>query len=384
MRSYVAFTTALVVGMALCIPLMAEESSAEVAEYYYCYGSEPKLEYPYLTTDVILTWTAVDENGDTVDYIELSDSKIQLIVDGFTHALVTQTVESVTTGEILSETYSITIQGLKEGESHVVTFMNGDEVHHAYVLDWKTVVVGDGHHVLLPEDPVKSGYSFTGWYLDKACTIPLDTKDVVVDDMTVHAGWEISGGDTVHETTIGNHTIVFQAVDGLNCEIVGTDSDSIRFRIIQEEGHSFEESTISAFWGNQEIGEVNGVYELDGIDGDRIIVITGVREYAVNYELKNAHVVGTAPEWVGSSGLDITLQEDDGYTNLRITVYMGAENVTSDCVEDGRVTITSATGDVLIIAEADDASQFPWIYPVIVIAIILAMVALWIYKRHES
>lgn len=66
--------------------------------------------------------------------------------------------------------------------------------------DWFTVYYGIGEE--LPPEPVKQGYTFTGWYTDEACT-QLYTEDIVVGDITLYAGFRantytlnfISGGD---------------------------------------------------------------------------------------------------------------------------------------------------------------------------------------------
>lgn len=42
-----------------------------------------------------------------------------------------------------------------------------------------------------PEAPVKEGYTFTGWYTDRACTQEWDIdSDTVSQSMTLYAGWE--------------------------------------------------------------------------------------------------------------------------------------------------------------------------------------------------
>ncbi len=61
----------------------------------------------------------------------------------------------------------------------------------------------------LPPDPVKEGYTFTGWYTDEACTVPYEGY-TVTDDMTLYAGWKINtytltlngNGGKVSQTTI--------------------------------------------------------------------------------------------------------------------------------------------------------------------------------------
>lgn len=41
------------------------------------------------------------------------------------------------------------------------------------------------------EQPVKEGYTFTGWYTDRACTDKWDmAHDTVTQSMTLYAGWE--------------------------------------------------------------------------------------------------------------------------------------------------------------------------------------------------
>lgn len=61
-----------------------------------------------------------------------------------------------------------------DGGSHIENV----KVMHSETLDIK-------------ETPVKEGYVFTGWYLDRDCTVSFDTeKDVVTNSMTLYAGWK--------------------------------------------------------------------------------------------------------------------------------------------------------------------------------------------------
>ena len=48
-----------------------------------------------------------------------------------------------------------------------------------------------GQLVEVEENPVKEGYTFTGWYTDKDCKNQFDvTKDKVSDSMILYSGWE--------------------------------------------------------------------------------------------------------------------------------------------------------------------------------------------------
>lgn len=54
-----------------------------------------------------------------------------------------------------------------------------------------------------PNAPVREGYHFTGWYLNEACTEPVQNNTIeVTGETTVYAGWE---GDEV------NYTVVYMA-----------------------------------------------------------------------------------------------------------------------------------------------------------------------------
>lgn len=47
-----------------------------------------------------------------------------------------------------------------------------------------------GQLINIEEDPVKEGYIFTGWYLDKDCTKQFDiNSDTVSDSLTLYSGW---------------------------------------------------------------------------------------------------------------------------------------------------------------------------------------------------
>lgn len=48
-----------------------------------------------------------------------------------------------------------------------------------------------GETVKAPERPVKEGYEFTGWYIDKECTFPWNIEnDKVRRSFTLYAGWQ--------------------------------------------------------------------------------------------------------------------------------------------------------------------------------------------------
>lgn len=67
-----------------------------------------------------------------------------------------------------------TVKFETDGGSHI----DSVKVMHSETLDIK-------------ETPVKGGYVFTGWYLDRDCTVSFDTeKDTVTNSITLYAGWK--------------------------------------------------------------------------------------------------------------------------------------------------------------------------------------------------
>lgn len=48
-----------------------------------------------------------------------------------------------------------------------------------------------GQSVDIEDEPVKEGYTFTGWYTDKGCTKAFDiNKDTINGNTTLYSGWK--------------------------------------------------------------------------------------------------------------------------------------------------------------------------------------------------
>ena len=65
-----------------------------------------------------------------------------------------------------------------------------------------------------PANPTKSGYKFTGWYLDKNCTEPWDfSKHIVRRNTTLYAGWEkvITANPTSSKVIVNGKAVTFEA-----------------------------------------------------------------------------------------------------------------------------------------------------------------------------
>ncbi len=53
----------------------------------------------------------------------------------------------------------------------------------------KNAAVLEGEKVARPEDPIRAGYIFDGWYSDASCTLLYDFNAEVRDDLTLYAKW---------------------------------------------------------------------------------------------------------------------------------------------------------------------------------------------------
>ena len=104
------------------------------------------------------------------------------IVDGKAEAVLTVTAEDGTTKEYKA---AFTVEE-PEPEPPVITItlkLNGAGEDIFLQAD-------ENGHVTKPEDPVREGYVFGGWYTDEACTEAFDFENAVVtEDMTLYAKW---------------------------------------------------------------------------------------------------------------------------------------------------------------------------------------------------
>ncbi|MDC0559144.1 InlB B-repeat-containing protein, partial [Candidatus Izimaplasma bacterium] len=53
-----------------------------------------------------------------------------------------------------------------------------------------SIIVDEGGHVLLPEDPVKEGYVFSNWYYDETLYSRYMPSSLVNEDITLYAKWD--------------------------------------------------------------------------------------------------------------------------------------------------------------------------------------------------
>ena len=89
-----------------------------------------------------------------------------------------------------------------------VTFDDGVDGNEDVVL-----TVADGESVREPDDPVREGYEFAGWYADEDCTVAYDFTEPVTGDMTLYAKWDIRQLSVTFDDGVDGNEDVVSTVD---------------------------------------------------------------------------------------------------------------------------------------------------------------------------
>lgn len=103
-----------------------------------------------------------------------------------------------------------------------------------------------------PAEPVRDGFTFTGWFTDEGCTQPYDWSSLVTEAITLYAGWSPVGEET--ET----FTITFDAAGGsvdvgtMQCQ----EGESIELPDAVREGFTFD----GWFVGDERVGGAGDSY----------------------------------------------------------------------------------------------------------------------------
>ena len=89
-----------------------------------------------------------------------------------------------------------------------------------------SIVVTENSPVTKPADPIREGYTFTGWYQDAACTVAWDFANSLVTANTVlYAGWNQVGGDSSGGTSGGSSGSTSGSVSGSVSGVTGSGSN---------------------------------------------------------------------------------------------------------------------------------------------------------------
>lgn len=171
--------------------------------YYYNAGAEEYL--LTLTEGNFFTfslngeskWGAYSWDGTKVsfDFLKAEDGEM---IAGFENGVITVTYNNAQLRFLKKVNYTVSFDS-----------KGGSEVAPVSVLNGQTVK--------LPANPERTGYVFSGWYIDEACTTPLNASDVITANTQLYAGWvEVVAGQTEYEVSFDLN------YDGLVLETVKT------------------------------------------------------------------------------------------------------------------------------------------------------------------
>lgn len=79
--------------------------------------------------------------------------------------------------------------------------------------------------------------------------------------------------------------------------------------------------------------------------------------YDISYSLSNVSTDNTSRMVLNGEGYEAKLTLDAACDVMDISVFMGGENITASCYEDGTITIKEVTGDVVITAKGYDTLE---------------------------
>ena len=343
-----------------CMLVGTEPVQAEtVDDTFYCYGNTVHCKYPGTNLDdVDVVWEAYDKHGAEVPFVLANKGYITIDATELDEILVVQTVSRGSD----SDSMTMRIIPLHVDPSEVITveFIDDGKVVSTTKLNSNTVVRFGQNHVEPPNLPDRFGEVFQGWFTDPLFTEPFDPREPVLENTKVYSKWVVSvvpDGDVV----IGDNILVtFHSVPGLTYVTTGQGSDWVSFDIVVKDGYRFHEGTIRAEVDGSEV-EGDGLSYRIECTTDTDITIKGERIYSMAYELTNASVkaVGydTLPSSVPLDGVTLNVTADSGYRDLSIKVYSDGTDVTASCVDGNSVHLQDVTGNILIVAVAENTGS---------------------------
>lgn len=188
---------------------------------------------------------------------------------------------------------------------------------------YRTITVEAGETVDKPADPIRSGYSFKGWYTDEKNGNEFDFNTIIPKDITLYAKWEEKSGD---------NSYLKPSIDNSECtlKISITNSD-------------YSDKT------NNIVTQRNS-YLLTGIVENGIVSIVDVTYYGYDKDTKVCQVTGTE-QWSVEIPLEI------GTNIVTVTAYDNNRLFVTKEVTINRTNTEITYSDSVKIADEEDYQQ---------------------------
>ncbi|MCZ9313223.1 MAG: InlB B-repeat-containing protein [Methanocorpusculum sp.] len=205
-------------------PAHFEESSKYEMKYFDLIDTGNGHTWVSSSKDVTITWPYPEGTNENTEFTLLH--YLDLHREYFTDEDLNSKTETVTVSRTGSGIqFSIPQSGFSpfaliwsDSTTHTVTF-------ETYDGSQTQKVVKDGEPLSRPADPVREGYTFTGWYTDQDCDNPWDFRTPVTEDMTLYAGWKQNNPPSGGSSSDGNMDNAFRVLfnDGSTTLFVVTD-----------------------------------------------------------------------------------------------------------------------------------------------------------------
>ncbi len=184
-----------------------------------------------------------------------------------------------------------------------------DKEEHTHTNDCNTTTNTTTTKTSYTPTPTRTGYSFTGWYLDAACTTMVDPSIALNDNVTVYAGWEAA---TV------KYTIVYVK------EVYNNSLSKAEASFISSSTATGKVGEMTAAVGGRTIDD----YHTAGVASNVVIKADGSSVATVSYPLKKYTIIFDLNDNNNATGT-ITMNGKEYHgTEYRLTVVLG-QNINS-------------------------------------------------------
>lgn len=346
-------------------------------------------------------WAETPEGLDTSSKVEQSELRLteaDLLPRGYSPYEV-RTIfvkeDAVVAGVAKTTTFVVVINPLPS--SCYVLFMYDDATGYKYeqVTKNTSVQLGRTPVVDIPSvDPQRDGYTFGGWYVDSACTVPFDANTSFTfsyegEEKRVYPKWVPSsspspspGGET--------YGVMIRPVSGLEigCDgMVADAGEGFSFTVRAMDGFRFDltglraQTTAGRVLDRTDLGGDAYRFTLGSVTEDTTVFLFGqIQYFKLSASLRDVRTVGYQ-EWVVQGGsIELPLTSTSG-GEVRASVFMSYVDVTGTSFYDGKVRIDNVSGDVFVMAYSEDPApsdsgpEFPWWIVAAVLAVMVIVLA---------
>lgn len=312
-------------------------------------------------------------------------------MDGCDEVYITKMVRD---GEGTSTTTDVfvPVADLVDGEYIHVMFYDGfsGALVDAGGISGDSIVMEGEDFVSVPDAPVRDGFTFAGWFTEDGAEF--DPTEPVTGDLRVHAVWaESSGSGDVGDyegttVVVGGSTVTFVMPAGVSYGIVSLGGDRLAFSLEVAEGFVYDVSTVEVSSSNGDLTVSDGLYTIEGIDGDTVVTVTAERMFGIDVITENVTVdAATAMPGLTQGPFHVRLVADDGYELSSAVITMGGVDVTDEFLDGDTITIDRLSGDLRIYAEAVQAEDggFHW-YCIAALAVVAVLALAVIFRRRTD